>query len=83
MHPDDMVENLLHNLDLVDINSHFNNELRTVEKFLVVQYPIPKGCSATYFPEANALVPIGSVADKSNTPTSKYIVITVEKHQQS
>lgn len=83
MHPDDMVENFLHNLDLVDINSHFNNELRTVEKFLVVQYPIPKGCSATYFPEANALVPIGSVADKSNTPTSKYIVITVEKHQQS
>ena len=81
MHPDDMVENFLHNLDLVDINSHFNNELRTVEKFLVVQYPIPKGCSATYFPEANALVPIGSVADKSNTPTSKYIVITVEKHQ--
>ena len=81
MHPEDMKENELHNLDLVDIKSHFNNELRTVEKFLVVKYPIPMGCSATYFPEANALVPIGSVADKSNTPTSKYIVITVEKHQ--
>jgi len=80
MHPEDMKENQLHNLDLVDIKSHFNNELREVEKFLVVHYPIPKGCCATYFPEANALVPIGSVADKSNTPTSKYIVITVEKH---
>jgi anaerobic selenocysteine-containing dehydrogenase len=47
---------------------------------VVVQYPIPQGCAATYFPEANVLVPISSVADKSNTPASKSVVIKVEKH---
>ena len=44
---------------------------------MVAPYPIPRGCTATYYPETNALVPIGSVAEKSNTPTSKSVVITV------
>ena len=30
-----------------------------------------------YFPEANVLVPIGSVALKSNTPTSKAVVVSL------
>lgn len=81
MNQEDMNSQGLHNLDLVDIKSHFNNEVRLVEKFLVVKYPIPKCCCATYFPETNALVPIGSVADKSNTPTSKFVIITVHKHR--
>jgi hypothetical protein len=34
---------------------------------------------ATYFPETNVLVPITSVAEKSNTPASKTVVIKVEK----
>ena len=37
----------------------------------------PRGCSATYFPEANVLVPVDSVADESNCPASKSVVITV------
>ena len=40
-------------------------------------YPVPRRCAATYFPETNVLVPVGSVADKSNTPASKSVVITV------
>jgi hypothetical protein len=32
---------------------------------------------ATYFPEANVLVPIDSVAAGSNTPTSKYVVVKI------
>jgi hypothetical protein len=43
-----------------------------------VPYPIPKGCAAAYFPEANPLVPLGSVAEKSETPTSKSIVISIQ-----
>ena len=46
---------------------------------MVVPYDIPRGCAATYFPETNVLVPIGQHADRSNTPTSKSIVITVAK----
>ena len=79
MNEQDMISNGVQNLDIVDITSHFKNEQRTVEKFIVVKYPIPQKCCATYFPETNALVPIGSVADKSNTPTSKFVVVTIQK----
>jgi hypothetical protein len=34
---------------------------------------------ATYFPEANVLVPIGSVALRSNAPTSKTVVVSFAK----
>jgi hypothetical protein len=42
-----------------------------------VPYRIPRRCAATYFPETNVLVPVRSVADKSNTPASKSVVISV------
>ena len=50
---------------------------RVARKFMVAPYRIPRGCVATYFPEANVLVPIDSVAAKSNTPTSKYVIVTL------
>jgi molybdopterin-dependent oxidoreductase alpha subunit len=62
----------------VDLTSHFQGETRRAEGFLTVPYDIPRGCAAAYFPEANVLVPIGSVAGKSNTPAYKSIVITME-----
>lgn len=67
--------------DLVDIFSHFRDEVRQVARFRVVPYDIPLGCLASYFPETNPLVPIGSFADKSFTPTSKSIVVTLKHHQ--
>ncbi|WP_439555348.1 FdhF/YdeP family oxidoreductase [Dyadobacter sp.] len=70
----------LENGSLVDLHNRFDGVERVARKFVVVEYPIPEGCTATYFPETNVLVPIGSVAEKSNTPTSKMVVITVEKH---
>ncbi len=79
MNEEDMKENNLKQLDLVDLVSHFNNEKRIAKGFLVVKYDIPKQCTATYFPEANVLVPIKSVARESNTPTSKTVIITIEK----
>jgi hypothetical protein len=62
---------------VVDITSHFQGETRTARQFIVVPYDIPRRCAATYFPEANVLVPVNSVAERSNTPTSKSIVISV------
>ena len=50
-----------------------------VLKFIVVKYNIPEKCTATYFPETNILVPISSTAEKSNTPTSKLIIIKIKK----
>jgi len=55
--------------------SHYVGEQRRVEKFVAVPYDIPRGNVAAYFPEANPLVPIGSVAKVSNTLTSKYVVV--------
>ncbi len=63
----------------VDITSHFGQEKRIAQRFMLVEYEIPRKCAATYFPEANVLVPIQSVAGKSNTPTYKSITISLKK----
>ena len=82
MNKEDMKLRDLQKLDKVDLISHFNGVKRKAEQFLVVPYSIPKQCVATYFPEANVLVPIESVDRISNTPTSKTIVITVTKRNE-
>jgi len=61
----------------VDITSHFEGNERQADRFLVAPYSIPRGCVAAYFPEANVLVPVGSVAEKSNTPTSKSVIVSI------
>ena len=66
--------------EVVDITSHFEGETRRAESFIVVPYEIPHDCCATYFPETNVLIPVGSVAEKSNCPTSKLTIVTVEPH---
>ncbi len=62
---------------VVNLTSHYQGQQRIAHRFIVVAYDIPRYCTATYFPETNVLVPIDSVAEKSNTPTSKYVIITV------
>jgi anaerobic selenocysteine-containing dehydrogenase len=62
----------------VDLISHYESEKRRAERFKVIPYEIPAGCAAAYYPETNVLVPIRDVADQSNQPASKSIVITVE-----
>jgi anaerobic selenocysteine-containing dehydrogenase len=80
MNPDDMQENGWEAGQLLDITSHFRNdgkqELRRAPRFVLVPYEIPRRCVATYFPEANVLVPIGSVALRSNTPASKAVIVS-------
>jgi molybdopterin-dependent oxidoreductase alpha subunit len=78
MNPDDIRERGLQPGQVVDLTSHFNGEMRVARHFIVVSFPMPRRCTATYFPEANVLVPIGSVAERSNTPTSKFVILTVE-----
>ncbi|WP_431165284.1 FdhF/YdeP family oxidoreductase [Tenacibaculum halocynthiae] len=79
MNPNDMKKIGVQKLDKVDLTSHFQGEERHAKGFLVIPYSIPKQCTATYFPEANVLVPIKSKADISHTPTSKTIIITLQK----
>ena len=77
LNPADVQEAGLRAGQLVDLTSHFENERRLAPRFIVVPYQIPRHCAATYFPEANVLIPVGSVADKSKTPTSKSVVISL------
>jgi anaerobic selenocysteine-containing dehydrogenase len=65
--------------DVVDLTNREGGVERVARRFLVVEYPIPDGCLATYFPETNVLVPISSVAERSNTPVSKAVVVTLRK----
>jgi molybdopterin-dependent oxidoreductase alpha subunit len=78
MNAEDVREASLQQGQFVDLTSHFGDgEVRVARHFMVAPYDIPRGCTATYFPEANVLVPIDSVAERSNTPTSKYVVISI------
>lgn len=62
---------------LVDLTNRFGGVERVAPRFMVAPYAIPRGCAATYFPEANVLVPLDSVAEVSNTPTSKFVAIQI------
>jgi molybdopterin-dependent oxidoreductase alpha subunit len=78
MNPDDVKEAGLTQGQIVDLTSHFGEgEKRSARHFQIAPYPIARGCTATYFPEGNVLVSINSVAERSNTPTSKFVVISV------
>jgi hypothetical protein len=64
---------------MVDIVSEWTDgSQRRATSFRVVAYPTARGCAATYFPEANVLVPLDSTAEGSHTPTSKQIIVRLE-----
>jgi anaerobic selenocysteine-containing dehydrogenase len=77
LNPEDIREAGLTAGAVVDLVSHFNGEERIAHRFIIVPYSIPRRSAATYFPETNVLVPINSVAEKSNTPVSKSVVISL------
>jgi molybdopterin-dependent oxidoreductase alpha subunit len=59
----------------VDVTSYHRGEERHTDGFTIVAYEIPRRCAAAYFPEANPLVPLRHVAERSNQPASKSVVI--------
>ena len=77
MNKSDMEENCWEEFDEVSITSKFDKKVVTSDRWRVVEYDIPRGTVATYFPEANVLIPLNSVADKSNTPTSKSVIVNI------
>ena len=83
MNAEDLRERGLRPEQLVDLTSHFQGETRVARRFVAIEYPIPRRCCAAYFPEANVLVPLGSVAQRSNTPASKSVVVTVAPSEGS
>ena len=80
MNKKDMEKVLVKAGDVVDLYNNQDGVERVAHNFIVVQYNIPEKCIATYYPETNVLVPIKSVADGSNQPASKSVVVKIRRH---
>jgi molybdopterin-dependent oxidoreductase alpha subunit len=63
----------------VDLVSIWEDGERVAEDFRLVEYAIPPGCLASYFPETNALVPLQHHADRARTPASKSIPVALRR----
>ncbi|KAA1242841.1 FdhF/YdeP family oxidoreductase [Aquimarina sp. RZ0] len=81
MNIQDMNKLGLKKLDVINMISNYEGIERKAVNFLVIDYNIPKGNMAAYFPETNVLVPYNHFADKSNTPISKSIIVRVKKRE--
>jgi molybdopterin-dependent oxidoreductase alpha subunit len=77
LNPLDMEARNLRAGQVVDIYSHFEGEVRKAPRFAIVPYAIARRSAATYYPETNVLIPIRSVAAKSNQPACKCMRITL------
>ncbi|PYK29623.1 MAG: hypothetical protein DME57_09735, partial [Verrucomicrobia bacterium] len=77
MNADDIAAAGLQQGQLVDLTSYYRDETRVARNFMVAPIEIARGCTATYFPEANALVSINNSAERSNTPVSKSVIISI------
>ena len=75
----DMIKFSLNKGESVSLISNYNGVTRIAKNFIVVPYQIPKQCIATYFPEANVLIPYNQFARGSQTPISKSVAVKIEK----
>jgi molybdopterin-dependent oxidoreductase alpha subunit len=79
VNPADIEELGLADRQLVDLVSTWEDGVeRRATDFRVIAYPAALGSAASYYPETNVLVPLDSVADISNTPTSKGVFVRFE-----
>jgi molybdopterin-dependent oxidoreductase alpha subunit len=79
VNPADIEELGLADRQLVDLVSSWADGVeRRAENFRIIAYPAARGSAASYYPETNVLVPLDSVADISNTPTSKGVFVRFE-----
>ena len=77
MNAEEMAERAWTTGHRVTLISHWSDGVRKADDWRLVPYPIPRGNLAAYFPEANVLVPLDSTADVSNTPTSKWVEVSI------
>jgi formate dehydrogenase major subunit len=81
VHPRDLADLGFAAGETVDLVTHWpdDDRERTAAGFRIVAYQTPRGCAAAYYPETNPLVPLDSTALGSNTPTSKSVVIRLQR----
>ena len=81
VNPQDIEELGLSDGEIVDLVTHWpgDDQIRRAQGFRIVSYQTPRGSAAAYYPETNPLVPLDSTAVGSNTPTSKSVIIRLER----
>ena len=80
VHPDDIAHLGWADGDRVDLVGEWEDgSERAAVDFRIVAYDQPRGCAAAYYPETNPLIPLESKAEGSNTPTSKSVVVRLER----
>ncbi len=77
MNADDMQALAIASEQAVLLTSCCNGKTKTAPPFYAIPYPIPHGCAAVYFPEANALTFQDDRDDLTGTPASKNITVTI------
>ena len=77
MNRDDVDRLGLQSGELVGIRTVANDRVRVMHGFRVIPYDIPEGCVGTYYPEANALVPLWHHAERSKVPAAKSVPVIV------
>ncbi|MEU4892580.1 FdhF/YdeP family oxidoreductase [Streptomyces sp. NPDC044780] len=79
VNPADLADLGIADASMVDLVGVWSDGVeRRAPDFRVVAYPTSRGSAAAYYPETNVLVPLDSVADISNTPTSKSVIVRLE-----
>ena len=61
----------------VDLSSSHKGTTRRSRGFFAIPYPIPRGCAAAYFPEANELACLDLVDEATGTPAYKSIPVEI------
>ncbi|QWW71841.1 FdhF/YdeP family oxidoreductase [Rhizobium sp. WYJ-E13] len=80
MNSQDLAERGLRDGDRIDIRSATGNGGgKTVIGFTAVEYSIPVGSVAGYYPEMNAVIALGHYDRKSGTPSYKGVPVTIAK----
>lgn len=66
--------------EFVDMTTAIEPEIvRSIQGFRIVEYDIPRGCCASYYPEANPLFPLGHHAPRAKTPSYKLLPIRLSR----
>ena len=80
LHRDDIAALGYEDGEVVDLVSEWEDgSERSAPAFRIVEYDTPRGCAAAYYPEVNPLIPLDSTAEGSNSPTSKSVIIRLQR----
>jgi molybdopterin-dependent oxidoreductase alpha subunit len=77
MNKTDLADRGLRDGDLIDLTATLSREPRTARKFTVVEYNIPKGSVAGYYPELNVVITLEHHDRLSGTPSYKSVPVIV------